>query len=61
MALDEARAVEVGEHAADGGQGQAEPGGQLADGDRVAEELLERGDVPRLTLQVTVYMVPVSK
>src|SRR5690348_3188711 len=26
VALDEARAVEVGEHAADGGQGQAEPG-----------------------------------
>ena len=24
-----------------------EPGGQLADGDRAAEELLERGDVPR--------------
>ena len=45
--FDEARAVEVGEHAADGGQGQPEPGGQLADGDRAVEELLERGDMPR--------------
>src|SRR5690348_14156856 len=27
VTLDEARAVEVGEYAADGGQGQAEPGG----------------------------------
>ena len=32
--LDEASAVQVGQYAADGGQGQAEPGGQLADGQR---------------------------
>ena len=46
LPLDEARAVQVGEDAADGGQGQAQPGGQLADGDRAAAKLLERGDVP---------------
>jgi len=47
VSFDEACPVKVGEHAADGGQGQAEPGGQLADGDRAAAELLERCDVAR--------------
>ena len=48
MPLDEARAIEVGEHAADAGQGQAKAeGGQLADSDRAVAKLLERGDVPR--------------
>ena len=39
--------VQVGQHAADGGQGQAQPGGKFADGDRAAAQLLQRGDVPR--------------
>ena len=42
----EVRAVEVSEDTADGGQGQAQPGGQFAHGDRAAAKLLERGDVP---------------
>ena len=44
--VDEAGPVEVGEHAADGGQGQAEEGGELADGDGTAAQLLQRRDVP---------------
>jgi hypothetical protein len=38
--------VQVGHDAADRGQGQAQPGGELADGDRAAAQLLERGHVP---------------
>ena len=38
--------VTVGEHAADGGQGQAQAGSQFADGDRAAAQLLERCDMP---------------
>ena len=45
--LDKAGPVKVGEHAADRGQGQAQPGGQFADGERAAADLLKRGDVPR--------------
>jgi hypothetical protein len=44
--FDEARAVEVGEDAADGGQGQPKPAGQFADRDLAAANLLERGHVP---------------
>src|ERR1700722_11066224 len=44
--VDEAGPVEVGEHAADGGEGQAEEGGELADGDGTAAQLLQRRDVP---------------
>lgn len=47
VALDEARAVEVGKHATDGGQGQSKPDSQLAHVDRAAAQLLKRGDVPR--------------
>ena len=39
--------VQVGQDAADGGQGQVQPGGEFADGDRAAAQLLERGDVPQ--------------
>jgi len=45
--LDQACAVKVGEHAADRGQGQAQPGGQVSGGERAAADLLERGDVAR--------------
>jgi hypothetical protein len=38
--FDEAGPVEVGEHAADGGQGQPKAGGQFADRDRAAANLL---------------------
>jgi integrase/recombinase XerD len=45
--LDQACAVKVGEHAADRGESQVQPGGQFPDGERAAADLLERGDVPR--------------
>ena len=35
--------VQVGDDAADGGQRQAQPGGELTDGDRALAQLLERG------------------
>jgi hypothetical protein len=44
--FDEARAVEVGEDAADGGQGQPKSSGQFTDRDRAAANLLKRGNVP---------------
>ena len=44
---DQACAVKVGEHAADRGDGQAQPGGQFPDGERAAADLLECRDVPR--------------
>ena len=47
VSLYQACAVEVGEHAADRGEGQVQPGGQFADGERAAADLLERGHVPR--------------
>jgi hypothetical protein len=44
---DQACAVRVGEHAADRGEGQAQPGDQFPDGERAAADLLECRDVPR--------------
>jgi len=49
-ALDQSGAVQVGEHAADSGQREAKPGGKLADGERFAAKLLERGDDSAMTL-----------
>ena len=46
LPVDEAGPVEVGQHAADRGQGQAEERGELADGDGPAAQLLQRRDVP---------------
>ena len=45
--LDQACAVKVGEHAADRGEGQVQPGGQFPDSEGAAADLLERGDMPR--------------